>query len=140
MARPKNEQIEQMMQSEGISRRTAMRRLADVRKLNPSADIQRRAAELLKEEFVPSDVASIGDHHALRVMRQWVTQQEFDALTELVNKLTARVDKLEKAKQPLNLVGREYAGAIQSTGKGKESPRHPTLGERSSKNELPRRI
>jgi len=35
----------------------------------------------------------------------------------------------------------KFYPAIQSMakGKGKESPRHPTLGERSSKNELPRR-
>ena len=57
---------------------------------------------------------------------RFVTQHEFDALVVRVEKLEAKPNTEFPVK---------YGQAL----KAKEGQRHPTLGERSSKNELPRR-
>ena len=145
MARPKNDAIEQLMQSEGISRRTAMRRLADVRKLgciSPGTDMTGKVMDGGQGRFSP--IASAGE---LRDPLTFITQREFDALVERVDKLEKSIGDRLNAKQAtressfLKAMETPAPASIFKQGKEqKEGQRHPTLGERSSKNELPRRI
>lgn len=161
MARQKNEEVERVMSEHGVSRAQAYRILKDA---NKQALVELGAATPEGRILMPRSTLGGAPFDT-----QIVTQQEFDALVARVDDIAValttlaalkretdhrvadRIEKLEKgigdrlnAKQPVThheiFKGNKATGRIFDKDLKPTEKRHPTLGERSSKNELPRRI
>lgn len=108
--------------------------LAQAQDVSVNALITRLIADYCRGD---SNHDSIAPHPVYDDSRLLALEANHDALVSRVGKLEKAIADRTNAKQ-----AREYTPALtQSTSSsGKTEKRHPTLGERSSKNELPRRI